>query len=113
MQIDILEALKTIRTAENSNIRKTFKEKEGKIQIPTCHNAVCDGCSLLVAVHNGLDTVGVLHPRSQAGYVNTAGVRGHVSWGLSTLTGSHSQLKYMCGGEASAGRRTEATGHKG
>lgn len=74
---------------------------------------MCDGRSLLMAVHNGLDAVGVLHSRSQSGYVNTTGVGGHVSWGLSTLTGSHSQLKEKCRDEASAGRWTEATGHKG
>lgn len=81
------------------------------MNIPTRHDAVCDGRSLLVAVHNGLDAVGVLHSRSQAGYGNTARVGGHVSWGLPTQTGSHSQLKNKCRDGASAGRRTEATGH--
>lgn len=90
MHIDTLEALKTTETADNSKIPKRLKEKERKMKLPTCDDSVCDGCSLLVAVHNGLDAVGVLHSRSQAGDVYAARVRGHVSWGLSTLTGAHS-----------------------
>lgn len=39
--------------------------------ILTCDNTACDRGSLLMAVYDGLDAVGVLHSRSQARNVNT------------------------------------------
>lgn len=59
----------------------------------TCDNPACDRGSLLVAVNDRLNTVGVLQPRSQSRNVNTARVRGHVSRGFSALTGTHCQLR--------------------
>lgn len=77
-----------------SNNRKNAMNKRCWSRlILTCDNAACDWCSLLMAVYHWLDAVGVLHPRSQAGNVNTPRVRGHVSGGFSALTGSYCQLK--------------------
>lgn len=93
----------------------TKQRVDGKRFILTGHHTVCGWCSLLLAVYDRLDAVGVLHSRSQARYVNTPRVRGHVSGGFSTLTGSYSQLKNKCRVKESGGKKTwfEVTGCKG
>lgn len=73
------------------------KEQDHKVSnflfILTCHNTPCDWRSLLVAVYDWLDAVGVLNSRSQTGNVDTPRVRGHISGGFSTLTGTYRQLQ--------------------
>lgn len=91
---------------EGEDIIKTDTESGWERFILTGHHTVCGWYSLLLTVYDRLYAVGVLHSRSQARYVNTPRVRGHVSGGFSTLTGSYSQLKNKCRVKESGGKKT-------
>ncbi len=82
------------KTANKRKIEK-YKVKNYWFVL-TCDNTACDWGSVLLAVYDWLDAVGVLHSRSQTGNINTSRVRGHVSGGFSALTGTHCQLKDRC-----------------
>lgn len=65
-------------------------EKVNKIR--TGENVAGDGVSTVASVEDGLNTVGVLGSRNQAGNINSARVRGLFLGRFAFLAGEHRQL---------------------